>query len=492
MSRIPVPARWCALVAVLNAFAWSFVVPPFHVPDETGHLVYVQYLAEKGEVPDNPGAPVFSPEEAVLLDALGFNSVAGRTRDRVVLTRLADAQVDAAHDRGASRVGGGGEVSSSAQPPLFYVLEAGVYRASPWTDLLSRMWLMRAFSCLLAGVTTLFAFLFLRELLREPWMWTTGALAVAFQPVFAFISSGLNPDALLFASSAALLFGLARAFRRGLDPRIGVAIGLALAVGTLAKLNFIALVPGAVLGLALLVLRAPRGDCRRALLGGGLALAVLAAAVLAYAGLNTVVWDRPALGGGVEGAAAVARGEASRANPVPPAAESRAAQLSYTWQLYLPRLSFMNSQFDYFPPWQTWFKGFVGLFGWLDTPFPEWVYKFALLLTIPLTVLLGRSLIQGRAALWRRWPELVCYGAIAFGLMVSIGILGLRYVNDTGFRFEQARYLLPLLPLYGAAIALAARGAGRRLERQVAALLLVLLVGHGLFAQMLVISRFYG
>lgn len=488
MSRIPVAARWCALIALLNALAWSLITPPFQVPDETGHLVYVQYLAETGEVPDNPGAAVFSPEQAAMLDALRFNAVVGRPRDRAVSTELLDAEVERLGEERPSPVGGGGSVESSSQPPLYYAAQAAVYHASPWKGLLERVWLMRVFSCLLAAATTLFTFLFLRELLSEPWIWTLGALAVAFQPVFAFTSSGLTPDSLLFAASAATLFGLARAFGRGLTPRLGIGIGVALAIGMLAKLNYVALLPGALLGLALLVARAPTPDRRRALAGAGAAVGVLGAAVLMYAALNTLVWDRPVLGGGVEGAANVAAGDAGATGSAP----SRREQVSYIWQLYLPRLGFMNAQFEYFPPWQVWFKGLVGLFGWLDTPFPAWVYNLAFALTAPLALLFGLALVRGRSALRRRLPEILCYAAITGGLLVSIGILGLQYFDDTGFRFEQARYLLPLLPFYGAAVALAVRAAGTRVARPLGVLVLVGLIAHGGIAQLLVISRFYG
>ena len=64
--------------------------------------------------------------------------------------------------------------------------------------------LLRLLSAALAALTTLFVFLFLREVLVERWTWTVGALAVAFQPTFGFISGGVTPDALLFAASAAL------------------------------------------------------------------------------------------------------------------------------------------------------------------------------------------------------------------------------------------------------------------------------------------------
>ena len=55
----------------------------------------------------------------------------------------------------------------------------------------------------------------------------------------------------------------------------------------------------------------------------------------------------------------------------------------------------MEDQFDNYPLYQTFFKGTIGLFGWLDTPFPEWVYRLALGIVLPLVALCA-------AALWRR------------------------------------------------------------------------------------------
>jgi 4-amino-4-deoxy-L-arabinose transferase-like glycosyltransferase len=343
---------------------------------------------------------------------------------------------------------------------------------------------MRLIAALLAALTTLFVFLFLREVLSEPWTWTVGALAVAFQPLFGFIDGGVTPDALLFTASAALFFALARAFRRGLTTRLGVGIGLALAVGVLAKLNFVALVPGALLGLALLILRSrPR---RLALPPAGIAVTVLGAAALAYIALNRFAWDRSAWGGGIEAAATNATGGPSG---VP--GTGLKEQLSYTWQLYLPRLPFMNDQFGYFPPYEQWFKGTIGIFGWLDTRFAAWVYRVALGVAIPLAVLAVLGLWQRRSVLRARWPELLTWVTMVAGLLGSIGFLGIRYRKDSGFIFEQARYLLPLLPLYGSALALAALAAGRRFGRPLGAVIVVLALAHGVFAQLLVIARFY-
>jgi hypothetical protein len=488
VRRLPRGALLCAVVAFANALVWSFVTPPFHVPDEGGHIAFVQYLAEKGGIPDNTGAATFSLEESALYDQLHFNGVVGANRDRTVWSELQQRGVDAITRRPPSSVGGGGPVGNSGQPPLYYALEAGVYLVSPWQNLLDRIALMRVLSCLMAALTVLMVFLFLRELFVEPWTWTVGALAVAFQPLFGFISSGVNPDALLFTASAALFFTLARAFNRGLTPRRGAAIGACLALGALAKLNFLAIVPGGLLGLALLLWRNRSAGRRAAVRGVAAATGVLAAAVAAVVALNLFVWDRGVWGADVGAAATSAAGGTG---PGAPALTLR-EQISYTWQLYLPRLPFMTKQFPTFQPWDTWFKGTIGTFGWLDTQFAGWVYKLALAVVLPLVALCAAGVARLRGALRSRLAELVTYTAIAVGVLLSIGVLGLRQRVDTGMGFAQARYLLPLASLYAAALVLAARGAGRRFQRPVAAVIVVLAMAQNLFAMLLVVSRYYG
>ena len=76
---------------------------------------------------------------------------------------------------------------------------------------------------------------------------------------------------------------------------------------------------------------------------------------------------------------------------------------------------------------------------------------------------------------------------------MSIGVLGLRYRRNTGFEFEQARYLLPLLRALRAPAWRRRRSAPAGAARApVGAVLVALAAVHGLFAQLLVISRFYG
>jgi 4-amino-4-deoxy-L-arabinose transferase-like glycosyltransferase len=484
IAGIPAAGRWCATIAFLNVVVWAAITPPFHVPDENAHVAYVQHLAENGEAPDMPGGPVYSSEETRLLERLLFPDIVGRRENNAIWFAVQDEGVRDIPDSGLPRDDGGGTDSNSNQPPLFFALDAGVYLVSPWDGLLERLALMRLVSALFAGLTTLFTFLFLRELLAERWTWTVGALAVAFQPMFGFISGGVTPDSLLFATSAALFFALARAFRSGLTGARGVAIGAILSIGLLTKLTFAALVPGALIGLGFLIWRSHARPI--ALRAAAVAVSALALASVAYVALNLVVWDRSAWGGGIATATASATETAGGAS-----GNVLAERAGYTWQLYLPRLPFMNDQFAYFPPYDTWFKGTVGLFGWLDTPFPAWVYTWALVVAIPVALLALLALFNRRATLLQRWPEHFTYLVMIAGLLVSIGVSGFRYRADTGSAFEQARYLFPLLPLYGAGGALAALGAGRRLARPVGAGLVVLALAHSFFAQLVVIGRFY-
>jgi hypothetical protein len=213
---------------------------------------------------------------------------------------------------------------------------------------------------------------------------------------------------------------------------------------------------------------------------------VLGAAALGCVALSRLVWDRSAWGGGIEQAATTATG-----GPAGVPGIGLTEQLSYTWQLYLPRLPFMSDQFAYFPPYTAWFKGTIGIFGWLDTSFAAWVYRLALALAIPLVLLAVLGLWQRRSALRERWPEVLTWVTMVAGLFGSIGFLGIRYRQDTGFAFEQARYLLPLLPLYAGGLVLAAVAVGRRWGRPLGAAIVVLALAHGVLAQLLVIGRFY-
>jgi 4-amino-4-deoxy-L-arabinose transferase-like glycosyltransferase len=485
LRRVPRAAWACALIATLSAACWSLITPPFQAPDEPSHFAYVQLLAETARLPSSRSI-VFSPEEEAVLRDLNQREVRWHPEVKTISSPSARRRLRADLARPLSRVGSGGAGVAASEPPLYYALETIPYALGASGSLLDRLELMRLLSALMAGVTALFVYLFVREALPGArWAWIVGGLGAALTPLLGFTSGVVTPDAMLTAVSAAIFYCLVRAFRRGLTRTLAVVIGALTAAGLLTKVNFVGLAPGVMLGLVILGFRAWRsaGGGRgswRALGPMALALALAVSPVFLYV-LDNLVNHHPALGL-VSTAVRDVSGH-----------ESLLGELSYDWQLYLPRLPGMV---NYFPGLSTtrevWFDRSVGLFGWLDTAFPDWVYRLALIPAGLIALLALRSLIARRAALRSRLPELLVYLVMSVGLMLLIGGDSRLHRLKEGAGYAQPRYLLPLLPLAACALVLAARGAGRRWGAAAGALIVVLFLAQDIFSQLLVVARFYG
>jgi 4-amino-4-deoxy-L-arabinose transferase-like glycosyltransferase len=303
-----------------------------------------------------------------------------------------------------------------------------------------------------------------------------GGLCVALAPLLGAMSGSVNPDSMLFAVSAATFYLLARAFRRGLGTRTAAAVGAVTAIGIVTKLNFVGLLPGVALAMVALSVRARRtsGASLTRLLA--LSLGIGFSPAILYAAVN--VLSHHSLLGIVSATVRTTHG-------------SPLAQLDYIWQLYLPHVP---GTANYFPGLFTprlWFDDYVGLYGFLDTTFPGWVDTLALIPACAIALLLGRALVQERAALRSRWLELAVYALMALGLLVLVGADSFRVFPKVDAEYAQPRYLLPLLAPLGAALALAARAAGRRWGPAVGALMVVAFLAHDVLSQMLVAGRFY-
>jgi 4-amino-4-deoxy-L-arabinose transferase-like glycosyltransferase len=481
VRRVPL-ALWIALVATLNAACWSFVTPPFQVSDEPSHFAYVKQLAETGRAPSSSLGP-FSEEESIVLAGVRFLQVGGEPGFPTIATQAEQRELEGELASAARLPRDGSENASVAtsEPPLYYAVEAIPYLIASHENLLERLQLMRLVSALMAGLTALFVFLFVREALPgEPWAWTTGGLAVGLLPLLGSMSGAVNPDSMLYAVSAALFFCLARAFRRGLSRRLAVAIGVVCAIGLLTKLNFVGLVPGALAGVVILSLRVARTSRLEAVIRLALACAIAASPIL-FSLATGVLADHDALHGITESVSGIAPHG------------SLLAKLEYAWELYLPKLPGMANDFpSVFTPVQLWFNGFVGLYGWGDTPFPGWVYDLALLPAGIVVCLAVRALAGQRKALRGRASELCVYLLIVGGVMAMVAASSYGVFPTRDAEYAHVRYLFPLLAPLGLVFVLAARGAGRRWGPAVGVLIVLLVLAQDVFSQLLVISHYYG
>jgi 4-amino-4-deoxy-L-arabinose transferase-like glycosyltransferase len=492
LSSVPKAAWLCALVALLNGVVWSLIVPLFQVPDEEAHVGYVQYLAETGRPPSGTNNETgLSAEERALMRATYWRVVIFHPESRPPVTKAENRRLEKALDETADRESEGGYTRASANPPLYYAVAAAAYRASPSTPLHDRIHVIRVLSALLGAITVLLIFLFLRELLPgTPWAAAVGALAVAFQPMFGFISGGVNSDNLLYTAAASIFLGFAVCFRRGLTVPRGIWIGASGAVAVLTKIPALGLLPGIALGLLLLIGAASPAERREAIRAALAAGVTILLPVLGYLLLNSLFWDRGLYLGETSGkdvpGSQVSLPSTGDVQP------TLGGFLSYTWQFYLPRLSFMGDWFQTNPLRGVWFDGFVGNFGWLDYGFPRWVYDLALVIYGTVVALLARELIGLRHRLRARSRELATYGALALGVLLLVHAASYIGQLDNPGGFEQARYLFPLLALYGAIVAVAARGAGRRFGPAVGFVLVSLAIAHSIVAMLLTLTRYYG
>jgi hypothetical protein len=485
--RIPRAAWTCALIASLSAACWSVITPPFQATDEPSHFAYAQHLAETASLP-NPNAGLSRELEAVMR-GLHQQQVQWHPEVKTIPSQSAQLRLQEDLALPLSRTKPEGAGVASSEPPLYYALEAIPYDIGSSVTLLDQLELMRLLSALMAGLTALFVFLFVRELLpATPWAWTVGGLSTALFPLLGFTSGVVTPDAMLCAVSAALFYCLARAFGRGLTPKRATVIGTLIAVGFLTKVNFLGLVPGMMLGLLVLAFRGIPDDTRtdrtRHAFGSmALAMAIGVSPVCAYV-LDNLLNGHHTLGI-VSSTVHSMSGQRSVLGRI-------SDDISYIWQFYLPRLPGMTR---YFPGVSTtrqlWFNRTVGLYGWLDTTFPQWVCTIALIPAGGIALLGLRSLVTQRAAIRAHLPELFVYLAISAGLMALLGLdAHQKGLVEPGW--AQPRYLLPLLPVGAVIVAIAARGAGRRWGPAVGALVVVLFLAHDIFSQLLVVARFYG
>jgi hypothetical protein len=482
LGRVPRAAWTCALIAFLNACAWSLIVPPFQGRDEVDHFAYVEQLAENHSLPeDRHEGGTYSPQESLVMEGLHYAQVVFAPQIPAI-SSVAEQRTLIKDVHAGASVHGRGEAGfvATSEPPLYYALQLIPY-ALGGRNMLVQLQLMRLFGALFGALTALLVFLFVREVLpRAPWAATVGALCVALGPLFASMSGSLNPDTMLFAVAAAHFLCLARAFRRRLTRRLAVALGALIAVGFMTKLNFIGFAFGVFVGLAALAIREARSRGRQALLSLAIAAGIGVLPVTIYA-LRNILSSHPTFGAFSGNIGAISSG-------------SLFDEVSYIWQMYLPRLPSMAHYFKGLATYRDiWFDRSVGLYGWMDAMFPTWVDSVALVPAGAIALLCGRELIARRDALRSRLPELGAYGAIAIGVMAMIGASS--YVSDVigrRYAFGEPRYLLPLLPLLGAAIALAVRGAGRRWGPAAGVAMVMLFLGHDLFSQLQVIARYYG
>lgn len=449
--RVPRPLAALLAATLVLCAAWTVVTPALQAPDENSHFGYVQSLGERGALPGDAKRQVFSTEQFDAANDSNADQAAAQpatkmewSRSRYDRWRAREAKLPA-----HARADGGGPNPASSNPPLYYLYETPAYLVAKAGDFFTRLQLLRLASMLWMLVTVSAVWLLAGETFgRDRLLQLAAAGAVALAPVVQFVSATVTPDAMLYAIwSLAVWLGV-RVLKRGLTPARAFAFMAAVGTGCAVKATAYALLPGALLVLAVGLRRAR--PVRRA------APAVLGAAgagLLATAG----VWFLVARLSGRAAAAQVT--DAASGTHVFNLREAA----SYLWQFYLPRLPFQNdfpSVATTIPVYDIWLKGAWASFGWLEVQFSDAVYLVLAAITIAVVALAVISLWRHRAT--SDWAVGAFLVLVAVTLVAALHWSDYKIISAGGSNFAQGRYLLPLAGMAGLALAQALRPLGPR------------------------------
>ena len=131
--------------------------------------------------------------------------------------------------------------------------------------------------------------------------------------------------------------------------------------------------------------------------------------------------------------------------------------LSYLWQFYLPPLPFMDTAhaayraFHSLPSWRVWVETGVGFFGWLTMPMPSWAYNLAFWSLVAATRPRGLGLHPRALSRSERAVPALLAAALGYVLLLHLAEILLLLQGGSDLLL-QGRYLIPVVPLFAAAL----------------------------------------
>ena len=329
VAAVPAPLAALLAIVVIAGIVWALFVPPWQSPDETAHFAYAQSIAERHALPGK-GPHTYSADQLLADFAVGGSAVAFRsTQIRPDWSKHDEALYLAAAGH-ASRTDGGGFNPAASNPPLYYVYADLAYWATSGGNAFDRYYAMRLWGISLLVLTVVGAWLLIGEVLgprRLPQL--AGSAVVGLLPMNTFISTSVNPDAMVITLWTFALWLGARVIKRAARPGDVIGLCAVTTAAILSKGSSYALVPAAALALLIGWVRCD-GPARRS---RGLLFALVAAVCV----LPVLGWIELARSNGIAPVNAVGKAAGAPVRPF-----NLRQFLSYVWQFYLPRLPGMS------------------------------------------------------------------------------------------------------------------------------------------------------
>ncbi|HWD63683.1 MAG TPA: DUF2142 domain-containing protein [Solirubrobacteraceae bacterium] len=466
-------------IVVVAGLCWALAVPPWQSPDELDHFAYAETLAENFSIPGTAGRQEDSSDESFADHSVGASRGAfypGASPPEWSRSAY-DAYLAVEQGRDPPARGDGGGLSGADQnPPLYYLFADIGYLLDHGGTAFGRLYAMRLWGVLLLAVTTSAAWLLAGETLgRRRLPQLVCAAVVGLLPMMTFISSSVNPDALLITLWTLALWLGARVINRRAGKWDVIALCAVTAAAILTKATSYALVAPVVLAVAAGWLRRRPAERRPALIPVAVGAAVLALPVLAWLAL------------------AHSLGRAGINNIGPTAAHPVNIRqfLSYVWQFYLPRLPFLTPfrTTPGLPLYDVWLRQGIGTFGWLDVYLPSWLYPTV---SVAIGVIAIASVgLLSRLLKRRHLPLLGFFALTALALLMLLHVSEYLLVIDGGGGFNQGRYLLPVAGLLGLGVATIVSRLPRRARTATSGLVLTGMIALQVVSLATIVQAYY-
>ena len=387
---------YCAL-----GLAYAVETPKWQVPDEPAHYNYVLYLAQNGRFPvlqmgdylheylEEIKAARFPPDMSIAPLRYEFH-----------------------------------------QPPLYYVLGAVLYKATPFLGFEVQFLTLRLFSVLLGCLLLLVSYAVVKEIFPDQeFLALTTTAFMATVPMHIAMSAAINNDTLAELILALIVWVCIRGLKKGPPQRQALLLGVLLALALLTKTTIY--LP-AILCVVLVVGARARLLGKRTFLQqlGLIAGAALLSSwwflrnVLVYGGLDFLGWQRHD---------SIVIGQPTTAE-------------------WISRYGRSKVIHDFFV---TSFHSFWAQFGWMGILVDSRLY--ALLGVICILVAVGFLLFLARLGRARQSLTSFQYWALGLLLLVFVLITAEHISYNLKFVQHQGRYLFPALVPIGLAFALGLR-----------------------------------
>ena len=205
--------KFTLLIAVIISF-WSLVTPIFEFPDEQAHIESVEYIANHGRMSDGKQLDM-TKEMKLTQDYLGvFRDQYGNNR----YTYHSDYTLDYTNSYIGKYEPAIQSLNNSdnrdiyiwkeaAQyPPLYYLYESFWYKLVADKDIIYRLYTLRVGNVLLASITAYLIYLIGIHLFHKRVYAQTLTILVMLQPMYSFLSAGVNSDNLHNLLFTAILY----------------------------------------------------------------------------------------------------------------------------------------------------------------------------------------------------------------------------------------------------------------------------------------------